>query len=355
MFVIDPETGATVDETPTPADAAVEPPTPAPEPDADPIAAALDKGVEEATPTAPEPEVPAEPEVPVTPEQPPPEAPQPDAEAEAEIAALGLKERSAARFRELTGEIKELAPLRDALKTAGIEDVAELPKLVERAKVADDLVGMVMETGASSEQYGMTLDYLALANKASKGDRKAAEQAFAMMQSEMQVWARMLGKDLPGIHDPLAEHADLQAAVAAGDLTKEYAAELAAQRGQAVVQQHTQAQHQQQAAAQHAQEQGLRQLVAFDQQMTADPAYQAKRPMLNAMVANIRATLPPAQWLVATQQAYASIPDVPTPAPAPRPAPAAPARPSAPQSLTPTTFASVDDALAFGIKQASAA
>ena len=344
MFVIDPETP--VDETATPADAAATIETP----EADPIAAALDKGVEEATPDA-DPEAPAE--TTETPAEPDPEAPQPDAETETEIAALGLKERSAERFRELNTKAKELAPIQEALKTAGIEDIAELPKLVERAKVADDLVGMVMETGATSEQYGMTLDYLSLANKAAKGDRKAAEQAFTMMQSEMQVWARMLGKELPGIHDPLTEHADLLQAVERGEVTREYAVELAGQRGQAAIHQHAQQQSQQQASAQQEQSQALQSLVAYDAQMAADPNYAAKRPMLNAMVANIRASLPPSQWLAATQRAYASIPDVP--APTPRPAPAAPARPSAPQALAPTTFASIEDAMDFGIKQASAA
>lgn len=352
-----------ITETPNEAAEATEAAVVPQEPGADPVLTAMDKGVEEATPApveaAPEAAVAepvaAQPDGGVKPESGEPEGGQPDKAVEDEITALGLKERSAARFRELTGEVKELAPLRDALKTAGVEDITELPRLVERAKAADDIVGMVMETGATSEQYGMTLDYLRLANQAARGDRKAAEQAFELMQGEMQVLARVLGREIPGIHDPLQGHADLQAAVEAGELTRERAAEVANARYQTQATQQAQQTQAEQQRAQFEQQQGVQQLVAFDTQMQADPAYVAKRPILNAMVANIRATLPPAQWLAATQQAYATIPDVPAPVAAPsQPAAPTPVRPSGPTgSLKPATFDSVEDALEFGLKQAA--
>ncbi len=278
----------------------------------------------------------------------PGKAPEQDAETEAEIASLGLKEKSAARFREMASEIKQLAPIREQLKAAGVEDVAELPKVIERAKAADDLIGMVTETGATPDQYGMSLDYLKLANAASRGDMKAAEQALELVMAEAATWAKALGRELPGVHDPLAGHDDLAEAVENGDMDRKHAVELAAARERAqAIQQHQQQTSQQQ-QAEVAQQQARQQLVQWDQQMAQDPSYQAKRPMLDAMVRNIRATLPPDQWLAATQQAYASIPDVAPPQPR-EPAPS-PVRASGPRGgLAPKKFDSVEDALDFAL------
>lgn len=278
----------------------------------------------------------------------PGKAPEPDADTEAEIASLGLKEKSAARFREMASEIKQLAPIREQLKAAGVEDFAELPRVVERAKAADDLIGMVQDTGATPDQYGMSLDYLKLANAASRGDTKAAEQALELVMAEAATWAKALGRELPGVHDPLAGHDDLAEAVEQGDMDRKHALELAAARERAqTIQQHQQQTSQQQ-QVEAAQQQARQQLVQWDQQMAQDPAYQAKRPMLDAMVRNIRATLPPDQWLAATQQAFASIPDVPTPAPrAPAPSPVRPGGPRG--GLAPKKFESVEDALDFAL------
>ena len=273
---------------------------------------------------------------------------QPDADTEAEIASLGLKEKSAARFREMASEIKQLAPIRDQLKAAGVEDFAELPRVVQRAKDADDLVAMIGDTGATPDQYGQTLDYLKVANAAASGDPKAAEQALEMIMAEAAVWAKALGREIPGVHDPLAGHDDLAAAVEQGDMDRKHAVELAAarERSQTMQQHRQQATQQQQGEA--VQQQARQQLVQWDQQMAQDPAYQAKRPMLDAMVRNIRATLPPDQWLAATQQAFASIPDVPTPAPrAPAPSPVRPGGPRG--GLAPKKFESVEDALDFAL------
>lgn len=273
---------------------------------------------------------------------------QPDADTEAEIASLGLKEKSAARFREMATEIKELAPIRDQLKAAGVESINDLPRVIERAKDADGLIAMITDTGATPDQYGQTLDYLKVANAAASGDPKAAEQALEMIMSEAAVWAKALGREIPGVHDPLAGHDDLAEAVEQGDMDRKHAVELAAARERSQSMQQHQQQTSQQQQAETMQQQARQQLVQWDQQMAQDPAYQAKRPMLDAMVRNIRATLPPDQWLAATQQAFASIPDVPTPAPrAPAPSPVRPGGPRG--GLAPKKFESVEDALDFAL------
>lgn len=287
---------------------------------------------------------------------------QPDADTEAEIASLGLKEKSAERFRGMAAEIKELAPLREAMKAAGIEDVGRLPELVQRSKVGEDMVQMVVETGASPEQYGMALDYLGLIGKAQQGDLVAAEKAYEVMGKEYAALAKMLGKEAPGIHDPLANHQDLRAEVEAGDLPRARAVEIAGQRDRAaytgsVERQRTETQQ----AMTQAQKDAFDGLQAYDAEMTAaDPSYLAKRDILQVHVNEIMAKYPPREWERRTAIAYASIKlpaqaatATPTPAPPVQPRPG-PVRPSGPRpAMDPTTFASPMDALEYGIQQAT--
>ena len=286
---------------------------------------------------------------------------QPDADTEAEITALGLKEKAAERFRGMAAEIKELAPLREAMKAAGIEDVARLPELVQRSKVGEDMVQMVVETGASPEQYGMALDYLGLIGKAQQGDLVAAEKAYTTMAGELAALAKLLGKEVPGVHDPLANHQDLRAEVEAGDLPRARAVEIAGQRDRAaytgsVERQRTESQQ----AVEQARQDAFDGLQAYDAEMKAtDPSYLAKREVLQGHVKAIMATYPPREWERRTAIAYASIklpeqpmtPAAPAASAQPRPGPM---RPSGPRpAMDPTTFASPMDALEYGIQQAN--
>lgn len=286
---------------------------------------------------------------------------QPDADTEAEIASLGLKEKSAERFRGMAAEIKELAPLREAMKAAGIEDVAKLPDVVKRAEAGDFLFEEISKTGTSPEQYGMALDYLGLIGKAQQGDLVAAEKAYEVMGKEYAALAKMLGKEAPGIHDPLANHQDLRAEVEAGDLPRARAVEIAGQRDRAaytgsVERQRTESQQ----AAEQAEQRGIDWLKRFDAEMSQeDPSYAAKRPQLSEAVRLIREQYHPSEWAQRTALAYARI-QAPVAAAAPA-APAAPAqprpgpmRPSGPRpAMDPTTFASPMDALEYGIQQAN--
>uniref|UniRef100_UPI0028AAD300 hypothetical protein n=1 Tax=Stenotrophomonas indicatrix TaxID=2045451 RepID=UPI0028AAD300 len=288
--------------------------------------------------------------------------PQPDAETEAEIASLGLKDKTAERFRTLASEVKELAPIRDALKAAGIEDVAKLPELVQRSKVGEDMVQMVVETGMTSDQYGMLLDYGGLIARAASGDLKAASDAFDMITKEIAPLAKMLGREVPGMHDPLANHKDLAAEVEAGDLPRARAIEIAGQRDRAeytgTVQRH---QQETQQAAEQAKQKGIDWLKRFDAEMAQeDPSYAAKRPQLSDAVRQIREQFHPSEWAQRTALAYARIqapvavaaaPAAPAQPATPRPGPM---RPSGPRpAMDPTSFASPLDAMEYGIQQAS--
>ena len=242
--------------------------------------------------------------------------PQPHADDVAAAKALGLKEQANERFVAMATEIRTFAPMKAALEAAGIKDASELPKLAGRAKAADDMIAMVMETGADAEQYDKTLVYLTDVNAAMRGDREAGERAFAAIAGEYAALAQALGKEVPGVHDPVAAHADLVDDLKEGRITRDRALETARLRQQTAAAQHagqqqTQAQQQQQQA-----EQGRQALVAWDAQMQADPKYMAKRAILHSMVAEIRRTLPPSQWVAASQRAYQAIPDLPAAAPA---------------------------------------
>ena len=351
--------------------------TPAPELSADEAAmAAMDEGVAEATPepaesASPAPEAKTEAEtpaaepVPGTPEAAAADAakttaeaakPEPDADTEAEIAAMEkaagkpMAEGSKNRFREMAGEVKTLAPIKAELEKAGVTDIAafaqQVPVLLQRAKDYGELIGMVQETKATPEQYGYTLDYLRDANAAIAGDMAAAQRAFDKATGEVAAWAQLLGKEVPGVHDPLKAHADLLADVEKGDITRDRALEIAQQRTALAINQTTH-QHETQA---HQHETDVANGTAALNQLgatlaTADPDFARKQPFLLPTLRVITQTMPPNQWVVAAQQAYSQIPAMPAPAPTPTPPKVVPVGPVRPGSHRPTLVATSDDPL----------
>lgn len=295
--------------------------------------AAMDEGVAAETPTPVDevPEVKDEP-VPGTPEAAAKAAADVDAEkadadkpvrdeaTEAEIKALGLKEtgKSSDRFREMAGEIKSLAPVKEALAKAGITDPAQLPVIMQRATDYAELIGMVQETKATPEQYSMALDYLKTVNAAMGGDRKAAEQAYAVMQGEMTELAKILGKEIPGSYDPLAQHPDLQKQVVENTLSKASALEIVQLRHARALDDTRRTTEDGQRSQQAEAQSGVQSLNHLGDTLQAnDPDYQRKLPFLLPTLQIIKQTLPPSQWVQATQNAYLQIPAMPAPVAAP--------------------------------------
>lgn len=323
---------------------------PAPEPTLEEAAlAAMDEGLAAEQPAASEPaepaaaspenDAPAADPVPGTPEAAAAEAakaeaakkvepakPEPDEATETEITSLGLKEKAAERFRALTGEVKELAPIKEALTKAGIKDVAELPQLAQHAQFGRELYQQVQETGATAEQYGMSLDYLRVVAQANKGDMKAAEQAFAIVQEEMASLAKMLGKDVPGVVDPLTDYPDLVQKVVNGDFDRAAALEIARARTTEAMSRVRQTASDRQGQVEAARNQAALDLNALGTELqAADPHYAAKAPILVAQLQQIRDDLPPAKWAAAARRLYAAIPN---PVAAPVAAPVTPAKPT---------------------------
>lgn len=379
MYVIDPDTGLPDNDNLDPAAAAAEGadtdktasehgvPIESAADEGDDLLAAMDEGIESATDPVPGTNEAADAERAAaetaekakTEDEPKPgDKAEPDKDTEDEIKALGLKEKSAERFRDLTKQVKELAPLKEQLEKAGIKDVAELPRLVQEATDGRDLVKMVSDTGVTPDDFTRLLEYGGIIAAGRKGDRAAVERAFKTVEEEYHAIAKALGKEIPGVYDPLSEHSDLAEAVASGDMTQKHAMEVAqARRTQSAIAQQRQQTEQQTRAQQEQQQavqQGVQSLMAWEQQKAAaDPHYKAKRDALNIEVYKIRKQFPPSQWAAATELAYAAIPN-PAPKEAPRQQATNAVRPSGPRAnMAPTEFASDDDALMFGIQQAA--
>ena len=229
-----------------------------------------------------------------------------------EVAELGLKEKAAARFKELT-------PYKAAFKQAGIEKLEDLPAIVERAKFADELETAIVSTGASPEQYGQAIQYLALVNS---GDPEKMAQAYDVMQAELAALSKALGREVPGVHDPLADHPDLQEEVQAGDITKKRALEIAQQRASSTLVKGRQEQTAAEAQAQQEHAQAIDSLNQLGAQLrAADPQYATKIAALKPTIALIRESFPPSQWAARLQAAYQQVAVPAAPAPLPPPGP----------------------------------
>jgi len=288
--------------------------------------AAAAEGVDPAADPAAAPAAPAAAAVPAQPEVP--------QSVDDEIKDLGItNERTQKRFRELSERASEAESLRD------------------RAGKVTDWEQTIERTGTNPQQFGATLLYLTDINS---GDPVRMNRAYDTMQAELQFLGQKLGREAPGF-DPLSAHPDLAEKVASGDLTREVAAELVQSRQRGVLQtEHQQNQHRA-SQAEQAQQQALQEVAAIGQQLRAgDPQFQQKFAFLAPTVEIIQATLPPAQWATAIQQAYQRLPAIAAPAPAaPAARPNNPARASA-APAAPATPKNPADAFSYGVAEAQA-
>jgi|SRR5882757_7513307 len=156
----------------------------------------------------------------------------------------------------------------------------------------DFMVNGVQRTGASPQQYGETLSWLALFNS---GDPKQQEKALELVETVAERLATLLGKERT-VGDPLGQHADLKEAVAKGQITAQYAKEIARTRnGQTfrteIAANASQEQQQQQQAAEE-ERQGRAALTELEATLSAsDPDYAAKKAILVPSLKPIMATV----------------------------------------------------------------
>lgn len=265
-----------------------------------------------ATPAADAPPVvdPAKPAEPEKPEVKTPE--QAKADVEAEIVKLGLDKKdkaTAERFRELHGRAAEVEPLK--------AQVQQLEVFRQRALEWEDAV---TSTGAPPEQFATAMNYLTLLNS---GNPENLEVAFAQVEEEYHALAKLLGK-AAGSVDPLQDHPDLQAKVAALDIDRDTALELIRLRTRDKLVGATTHVRTEQDQAQRAQNDGLAAVAALGDELRAtDPQFAAKFAMVKPLVEQIQTAYPPAQWPALIRQLWANIPAMPT-----TPAPVIPPKPT---------------------------
>ena len=99
-------------------------------------------------------------------------------------------------------------------------------QLAEVKQNFDYMVGGIQATGATPEQYGETLSWLALFNS---GKPDSQLKALELVESVADRLATLLGKDRTA-SDPLKAHADLQEAIRTKQITPELAKEIARTR-----------------------------------------------------------------------------------------------------------------------------
>jgi hypothetical protein len=214
-----------------------------------------------------------------------------------------LKRETKERIQTLAGKVKEL-----------------MPALKEVTQDRDMLVDMVQRTGATPGQYQQSLQYLSLVNSTSRADR---EKALEMMQAEVSVLSRSLGKPVPGVNF-LEGHQDLVQAVGRGQISPEYANEVAAARERSKLeiegsQQRQQMSRQEQENWAREEELGKAQLNALELGLMRDPQYAAKRPHI---IAKLKADkdfqkLRPTERAAAFRKAYDALPAPVAPRPLP--------------------------------------
>jgi hypothetical protein len=221
----------------------------------------------------------------------PPEKPADDLYKEPE----GLKEGARERFQQLVSVARE--------REAELAQVRE--QFEQQAQVTQAFQQMLVETGASDQEFGALLDF---AKAVKQGDWNAAEPLLAHLAQQFRV---ATGRD-PNGSDPFAQHADLSQAVQAGQITREAAIQVMQARQVLAQQQRQQAEAQQRQQQEHGYVQSVRQATGQVSQMVQqwsqrDLDWPRKQSLMQAHAKQIAETLPPDQWGFALKLAYDTI------------------------------------------------
>lgn len=199
-----------------------------------------------------------------------------------------LKQETKDRIRTLIKTTKEVTTERDEIRTN-----------------FDYMVNGIQATGASPEQYGETLSWLALFNS---NDPAQQTKALELVETVAERLSTLLGKERT-VSDPLAAHADLKEAVRTGKVTSEYAKEIARTRNGQSFRTELTASARQQQEQQTAQEQELQtarnELTDLENALKGtDPNYAAKKKALVPVLRTVFKSIPPSQWKAKFQEAY---------------------------------------------------
>lgn len=202
-----------------------------------------------------------------------------------------LKKETSERIRTLIDTAKTVTAERDQVQT----DFNYLVKGIEA-------------TGSTPQQYGEALSWLALFNSR---DPQQQEKALELVESVAERLATLLGKERT-VGDPLTAHPDLKDAVTKGQITAQYAKEIARTRnGQTFRQELTQnatTEGQRQQQAQQEENQGRQALTDLETTLRASDAdYEAKKAVLVPALKPLMSSLPWNQKAAKFLEAYKSI------------------------------------------------
>lgn len=169
------------------------------------------------------------------------------------------------------------------------------------------LVTVIQDTGANSEEFGTALEYMRFAHSDNPAD---LERALELVEKERNAIAVRLGKTLPGAPDPLDSHPDLKERVENMDITEDIGREMAQMRNQQQRNresaEQTAARRDQEAAAARSQSvvQALNQLET--RWKASDLDYARKGPLIAEYITNNIAFFKdnPAQIIPAVQREY---------------------------------------------------
>lgn len=208
------------------------------------------------------------------------------------------KKETRERFDTLKGKFDDLHGEMETYKTQ-LEDVRGLNQ---------QMVDVVRSTGANEEQFGMALQYLKMVNSKNPTD---LQQAYDFLQNEVNSLGQALGVQTEGF-DPLEAHADIKQAFENGDITKEYAMEIAKSRQQAQLSSGLRTQEQNQTREQQARESALRDLSALGLELAKDTHWDYKKPIVQSYTELvIKTEQDPSKWAGMIRDHAGRIPEPP--------------------------------------------
>lgn len=248
-----------------------------------------------------------------------PAAPAATAEPAAAKPDDGAPKRPSDEFGELPADAPAKTRERfETLRTRYDEVIAERDQATQTAQQWQETIA---STGATPEQFGSSLQYLSLVNS---GSPESLQQAYDLLSGELANLGKLIGREVPGAYDPLADHPDLQQRVEDRMIDREDALEIAQARQQRALSQAS-SQRTTQATSDQADLQAhLNEVQAFGAQMRAsDPLANAKLQAIAPLVKRVVGNLPRSEWVGAIRDAYAAAVVAP-PTPAAEPAPSVP-------------------------------
>ena len=219
-----------------------------------------------------------------------------------DVKDLNLRGAAEARFRELSGKVRDLTGQLEAIGGA------DAVKLVAEAGGLDGLKQALVdahdqrtwdtklhEIGCTPQQFGQAMGFIAAINS---DDPAVLKQARDNLLNEVAMLDGRLGEKTER-HDPLDAHPDLKAKVENGTIDEEDAVEMARLRdqGKKAGQRDEQANQQQQ--LEQAQQHGMQQLQELGKALaTRDgPAvFKAKMEAIKGALDAAVGSIPPAQW-----------------------------------------------------------